>query len=299
MPDARLLRADALLLIVALIWGVGFVVQKVAMEGDDPIGPITFAALRLFLGGVVLVPLLWCTRATGAPEAAGSTQWIAMGSAGVLLALGGILQQWGLVYTEAGVAGFVTGLYVVIVPLLGLCIGYRVKWTTWVAVAMAAVGMYLLSVAGRPVFNPGDLLVLGGAVCWAGQVLVIGWIATRMDPFKLATGQNLIGGAIAVVVAVLVEETNWSQIQAVLWPLAYSGPLAIGLGFLLQIVAQRAAPPAHTAILLSMEAVFGALAGWLILHESFTPTMLAGCGIVLGAMVVAQLKPPVAMVTEP
>ena len=159
---------------------------------------------------------------------------------------------------------------------------------------LAALGMYLLSVAGRPVFNPGDLLVLGGAVCWAGQVLVIGWVASRMNPIMLATGQNLIGGAIALLIAALTEQTSWSQIEACLWPLAYSGPLAIGLGFLLQVVAQRDAPPAHTAIMLSMEAVFGALAGWLLLSEVFTPTMLGGCVIVLVAMGVAQLKPPVA-----
>ena len=296
MIGSRILRADALLLFVALIWGVGFVVQKSAMTGDDPIGPITFAALRLLIGGLVLIPLLTLDRRMKPKRLATPRQrCIAVVLAGALLAVGGILQQWGLVYTGAGIAAFVTGLYVVLVPMLGLFIGYRVGRTTWIAALLAVVGMYLLSVAGRPAFNPGDLLILGSAVCWAGQVLVIGWIASSMPPIALATGQNVIGGILAVGVALIVETTTWAQLVDVAWELAYSGPLAIGLGFLLQIMAQRDAPPAHTAILLAMEAVFGALAGWAFLHEAFTPTMLVGCVVVLGAMGIAQLKSPAKM----
>jgi drug/metabolite transporter (DMT)-like permease len=298
MTRARVLRADALLLFVALIWGVGFVVQKSAMAGDDPIGPIAFAALRLLIGGLVLLPLLWLDKRMPPTRVATlKNRIIAVCLAGVLLAGGGILQQWGLVYTQAGVAAFVTGLYVVLVPLLGLLIGYHVRRTIWMAAVLAVVGMYLLSVAGRPTFNPGDLLILGSAVCWAGQVLVIGWIASSMGPIKLTMGQNIIGGLLAVTVAAIVETTTWAQVVNVAWELAYSGPLAIGLGFLLQIMAQRDAPPAHTAILLAMEAVFGAMAGWLLLHEAFTPTMLVGCTVVLIAMGIAQLKLPKTMVT--
>jgi len=293
MTPARVLRADALLLFVALIWGVGFVVQKSAMAGEDSIGPVTFAAVRLLIGGLVLVPLLVLDRRLRPKRlATRKQQCVAVGLAGVLLAAGGILQQWGLVYTDAGVAAFLTGLYVVLVPMLGLLIGYRVRSSTWIAAVLAMVGMYLLSVAGQPTINPGNLLVLGSAVCWAGQVLVIGWIASSMGPIALATGQNLVGGVLAVGVAIVVETTTWAQLVDVAWALAYSGPLAIGLGFLLQIMAQRDAPPAHTAIVLSMEAVFGAIAGWMMLHEAFTPTMLVGCAIVLCAMGVAQCRPP-------
>jgi len=298
MISRDILKADAMLLLVAVIWGVGFVVQKTAMSGADPIGPLTFAGTRLLIGGIILLPLLLVARRWRPTRLASSgQQWKAMAGAGALLAGGGMLQQWGLVYTEAGVAGFVTGLYVVLVPLLGLFIGYRVSRNTWVATALAVVGMYLLSVTGRPALNPGDLLVLGGAVCWAAQVLVIGWIAPRMCPVKLAVGQNLIGGLLATAVAVMVETTTAAQLQTVLWELAYAGPLAIGLAFFLQILAQRDAPPAHTAILLSMEAVFGAIAGAALLQERLTGIMLLGCAVVLVAMLVAQRKPPVQMTT--
>jgi drug/metabolite transporter (DMT)-like permease len=298
MLPSRVLRADAMLLIVALIWGVGFVVQKTAMDGDDPIGPMSFSASRLLLGGLVLLPLLLLGKPLRPARVAPlHLRRRAVLMAGVLLAAGAILQQWGLVYTEAGVAGFVTGLYVVFVPLLGLCIGYRVHGTTWVAAVLALLGMYLLSVSGRGGINPGDLLVLGGAVCWAAQVLVIGWIVPVMDPMRLAIGQNLVGGVLATIAALLFETPTLSQLSAVAWELAYSGPLAIGLAFFLQILAQRDAPPAHTAILLAMEAVFGALAGWALLHEHFTTAMLWGCGAVVLAMLVAQWKSPAKMPT--
>ena len=298
MLPSRVLRADAILLIVALIWGLGFVVQKTAMGGDDPIGPMSFAASRLLLGGIFLLPLLLLgKRLCPARVAPKHLRRRALLMAGVLLAAGAILQQWGLVYTDAGVAGFVTGLYVVFVPLLGLCVGYRVHGTTWVAAMLALLGMYLLSVSGRGEINPGDLLVLGGAVCWAAQVLVIGWIAPAMDPIRLALGQNLIAGVLASVAAIVIEAPSLSHVWAVAWELAYSGPIAIGIAFFLQILAQRHAPPAHTAILLATEAVFGALAGWALLNEQFTTAMLWGCGAVLTAMVVAQFKRPATMPT--
>jgi len=293
MTSRGILRADAVLLLVAVIFGVGFVVQKSAMDGASAIGPMSFSGIRLLMGGLVLVPFLGLgKRMRPARLASEAHQRRGMLAAGVLLAAGAILQQWGLVYTQAGVAGFVTGLYVVFVPMLGLIIGYRVHRLTWIAASLAVLGLYFLSVSGRPQLNPGDWLILAGAVCWAAQMLVIGWIAPAMDPMRLATGQNLVGGVLACAVALCLETTTLEQIQAVGWELAYSGPIAIGLAFFLQILAQRDAPPAHTAILLSMEAVFSAVAGWMFLHEHMTGVMFIGCGIVLLAMLVAQWRPP-------
>ena len=292
----RVFRADALLLLVALIWGVGFVIQRTAM---DTIGPITFTGVRLLIGSLSILPLL-PLAAKLAPQnlrpTSKSALLLGLCGAGMAMCLGAVLQQAGLVYTSAGIAGFITGLYVVFVPILGLLVGYFVRWTTWVAVLVATAGLYLLSVQGQLTPNiVGDLLVLLGAVAWGAQFLVIGWLAIRADPVRIAIFQTAFAGVLALLVAVIWESPDPAAILAI-WPeFLYSGVLAVGAAFFIQIIAQQDAPPAHAAVMLAMEAVFGALAGWAFLSEQLTLTQLIGCAVMLVGILLAQLRPPRAM----
>lgn len=287
----RVLRADAFLLLVALIWGVGFVVQRTAME---TVGPLTFTAARFLVGALVLVPMLVLASRLMPPTPRPAERRhivLALIGAGVSLALGGAFQQWGLVHTSAGEAGFITGLYVVFVPLLGIMVGYLVRWTVWVAVAVAVVGMWLLSVQGKAHFNVSDLLVLAATIPWAIQVLIVGWLALRLDAATIAVTQTGIAAVLTLVTAVIIEQPSTGPILS-LWPeLLYSGGLAVGVAFFLQTLGQQDAPPAHTAVLISMEAVFGAIAGWYWLSEQLTGTQLVGCVLMFAAILIAQAKP--------
>ncbi|MDP7188646.1 MAG: DMT family transporter [Phycisphaerales bacterium] len=288
----RILRADALLLLVAVIWGVGFVIQRMAMES---VGPVTFTGVRLLIGTLSMLPLLPLARRL-APKTLKpvSRRRLLLGliGAGLAMSFGAVLQQAGLVHTTAGIAGFITGLYVVFVPLLGLLVGYFVRWTTWVAVLVATGGLYLLSVQGQPTINPGDGLVLLGSVAWAAQMLITGWLALRCDPVRIAIFQTAFAGVLTLLVALPWEQPDFGAVLSI-WPeLLFSGVLAVGVAFLLQTIAQQDAPPAHTAVLLALEAVFGAWAGWAILNEQLTGIQIVGCLVIFVGIVLAQLRPP-------
>jgi drug/metabolite transporter (DMT)-like permease len=288
----RVLRADALLLIVAIIWGVGFVIQRVAMES---VGPMTFTGVRLLIGTLSMLPLLPLARRLAPAEFKPVSRrrlLLGLTGAGLAMAFGAVLQQAGLVYTTAGIAGFITGLYVVFVPLMGLLIGYFVRWTTWVAVLVATIGLYLLSVQGQPTLNPGDGLVLLGSVAWAAQLLIIGWLALRCDPVRIAIFQTCFAGLLTLAIAIPWEQPQFTAIVSI-WPeLLFSGVLAVGAAFLIQTIAQQEAPPAHAAVLLAMEAVFGAIAGWVFLSEYLSVVQIVGCVVMFVGIVVAQLRPP-------
>ncbi len=288
----RVLRADALLMLVAIIWGAGFVIQRTAMES---VGPITFTGVRLLVGMCSMLPLLPLARrlAPRDPKPVRRRHLLlGLVAAGLAMSGGAVLQQAGLVHTTAGIAGFITGLYVVFVPLIGLFIGYFVRWTTWAAVGVATAGLYFLSVQGRPTLNPGDVLVLAGAAAWAAQFLVLGWLAVRCDPVRIAIFQTAFAGGLTMVAAFAWEQPSLTALIS-LWPeFLYSGVLAVGAAFLIQIIAQQDAPPAHAAVLLAMEAVFGALAGWAFLAEALSPLQFFGCLLMFIGIVLAQLRPP-------
>jgi drug/metabolite transporter (DMT)-like permease len=288
----RVLRADALLLLVAIIWGVGFVIQRMAMES---VGPVTFTGVRLLIGTLSILPLLPLARrlAPKAPKPV-TRRHLLLGltGAGLAMSFGAVLQQAGLVHTTAGIAGFITGLYVVFVPLLGLLVGYFVRWTTWAAILVATGGLYLLSVQGQPTLNPGDGLVLLGSIAWATQVLIIGWLALRCDPVRIALFQTAFAGVLTMLVALAWEQPNFAALISI-WPeLLFSGVLAVGAAFLIQIIAQQDAPPAHAAVLLALEAVFGAWAGWAFLNEQLSGVQIVGCLGMFVGIVLAQLRPP-------
>ncbi|MEW6751841.1 MAG: DMT family transporter [Candidatus Latescibacterota bacterium] len=278
------LRADGLLLLAATIWGFAFVAQRLGMEHT---GPFLFNAVRFALGSLTVLPFL-----RAAPPVVPPSRKERLGGcllAGVLLFLGASLQQVGMVYTTAGKAGFITGLYVVIVPLMGLLFRQFPARGTWAGAGVATVGLYLLSVAAGLALAPGDGLVLVGAFCWAGHVLVIGRYSGRLGWSTLALAQYTTCSALSFAAAFLTEQVELAGLLAVVLPLLYGGVLSTGVAHTLQVAAQAHAPAAHAAIILSLEAVFAALGGWLLLGESFTARGLAGCGLMLAGMLLSQL----------
>lgn len=196
----------------------------------------------------------------------------------------------GIISTTAGNAGFITGLYVVFTPLLGLLIGHRSGLGTWTGVALAAAGMYLLSVRGGFRMAPGDLLVLAGAVCFAVHVLVIGWASPRSRPIELAMTQFAFVGLASMAVALAREPLSARALLDAGPAILYGGAMSVGVAYTLQVVAQRRARPSHAAIILGLEAVFAAFGGWLILGEHIPPRGLLGCALMLAGIVLSQLS---------
>ena len=282
---SRAYKADALLLLAAFIWGTTFVAQRTGM---DYMEPFAFNAARFLLGATLLLPF-----ALKRPPIAPLLQTLKTGIIlGTILFVGASLQQMGIVYTTAGKTGFITGLYVIIVPFLGLFTGLHITRSVWLGAVLATTGLYLLSVQESLTFAPGDFLVFIGAFLWAAHILVIGRVATKHDVFQLASTQFAVCGLLSLIVTPFLETVSITGLQHAAIPIIYSGTCSIALGFTLQIYAQRHAPETHAAIIFSLESVFAVLAGWLVLNESLTSREFMGCFFMLAGMLVAQLLPP-------
>jgi len=288
----RVIANDSLLLLTALIWGVAFVAQRVGMEN---VGPFTYNAVRFALGSLALVPLILARRRPdpvgrdGAHPAPGISPLRAGLIAGVVLVFGASLQQAGLVSTSAGKAGFITGLYVVLVPLSGLLWRQRAGWSAWAGAALCLVGLFLLSVTSSFTLERGDLLVLTGSLFWTAHVQVVGWLSPRTDPLRLAAVQFAVCSLASAGAALLWEGPRLPSIMNAAVPILYGGLLSVGIAYTLQVVAQKHAPPAHAAILLSLETVFAALGGGLLLGERLGARGSAGCALMFAGMVVSQV----------
>ncbi len=292
MRDASF-RADVLCLVTALIWGLAFVAQRIGM---DHMGPMGFNGIRFALGALALAPLAVRSMRypPPAPFLAGGNPgfpWLGGLMAGTVLFAGATLQQVGLKYTTAGKAGFITGLYVVLVPLLGFFLGQRPARGDVVGAVAAAVGLYFLSVTEAFTLAPGDGLELVGTFFWAGHVLVIGWLSPRTRALPLAMAQYVVCSVLSLACAVAFEELSWAGIRGAAWPILYGGLLSVGLAYTLQVVAQRDAKPTHAAILLSFETVFAALGGAVVLGESLGTRGLFGCALMFAGMLASQLWP--------
>tara|TARA_A100001037_G_scaffold159538_1_gene143777 strand:- start:2622 stop:3494 length:873 start_codon:yes stop_codon:yes gene_type:complete len=279
------LRADLLLLLTAFIWGFAFVAQRMGMEY---VGPYLFNAARFALGCLPLLPFV-AQNASGPllPHLLRAAPGSLL--AGLFLFAGSSLQQVGIVYTTAGKAGFITGLYVILVPILGLALGQQSGRNTWLGALVATAGLYLLSVEPPFSIAYGDALVLIGALFWAGHVLIIGRFAQQIDWAALAFLQFLTCSLLSFGVALAVEPVAWQPLVDAAWPVFYGGVLSVGVAYTLQVVAQRQAPASHAAIILSLETVFAALGGWWLLSEMMSLRGLAGCGLMFGGMLVSQL----------
>ena len=284
------LKADALLLLTAIIWGFAFVAQRVGMRS---IGPFAFNAVRFALGALCLAPFLLLNRRraqrTPARLAPGrKLAWAAL--TGLVLFTAANLQQIGLVYTTAGNAGFITSLYVILVPLIGLCAGRSAGARIWLGAILAVAGLYILSMTGLHM-APGDLLELAGALFWAGHILLISRLASRMEALEIAVGQFATCAILSLAAALLFEPSPFAGVRAAAIPILYGGLLSIGVAYTLQIVAPKTAHPAHASIILSMEALFAGIGGVLLLREPLTLRLVIGGLLMLAGMILSQLEP--------
>ncbi len=287
-------RAHLILMLAAAIWGFAFVAQRVGMRH---LGPLTFNAIRFALGAAALVPLVLLLKRRGraTPPAdgnrAGRLETLKGGLlAGLLIFGGSTLQQVGVVYTTAGKAGFITSLYVVLVPILGLAWGQRCGRAVWAGAFLAAAGLYLLSAKGLVGIALGDGLVLVGALFWAAHVLLVGKLVERIGVLDLAILQFTACAVLSLAGALMFETTSWGAIQSAAVPILYAGLLSVAVAYTLQVVGQRHARPAPAAIILSFEAVFAAVGGWLILGETLGLRGLVGAGLMLAGVVLAQAE---------
>jgi drug/metabolite transporter (DMT)-like permease len=285
-------RANILLLLTAMIWGAAFVAQRVGM---DHMGPLTFNAVRFALGSAALLPLIsWLEKRRTVSPPPLSTLMRGGMLMGLALFLGAWLQQFGLCYTTAGKAGFITGLYVVFVPLIGIFLGQRYGTGTWAGAGLAIIGMYLLSVNESFSMAKGDALVLLSAFFWGVHVLLVGKLTQgikTVDAVKLAAIQFATCSAISLAGALATEDIVLSGLWDGAIPILYGGFMSVGVAYTLQVVAQRDARPAPAAIILSLEAVFAALTGWLMLGETLTIQAFLGCTLMLCGMIWSQARP--------
>ncbi|KRW62309.1 DMT family transporter [Pseudomonas sp. TTU2014-080ASC] len=284
------LRADLLMLLTAMIWGSAFIAQRLGM---DSIGPFLYTGLRFGLAAIVLVPVLHFLQKRSATPAAPLNRPLLTGGIlmGLALSLGINLQQVGLLFTSVTNSGFITGLYVIVVPILGLFIGHRAGMGIWLGASLAVVGMFLLSVGEGFQVASGDWLQLAGAFVWGVHVLLVGAFASRHDPLRLALIQFVTCAVISLILAVALEEIKLDAIIAAGPAILYGGIFGVAVGFTLQVVAQKDAIASHAAIILSLEAVFAAIAGAIFLSESLALRGYFGCALMFVGMLLAQLWP--------
>jgi len=276
-----------MLLLTAAIWGFAFVPQRMATAY---VTPLAFNGLRFALGAVSLIPLIfWQNRQWRWPE---RQTLLGGGLAGLMIFFAAFFQQVGLISTSAGKAGFITGLYVIFVPILGTIWGSRTRLSIWGGGVLAISGLYLLSVTDRFTIAQGDLWVLVGAVFWALQIIVLERYAKRANILQLAFTQFTTCSILSLSAALFFEDVQMSGILGGgLLPILYNGVISVGIAYTLQVFAQKDAHPAYAALILSLEGVFAAIAGWLILAESFTPRGMLGCALILSGLILAQLHP--------
>ncbi len=282
MHDRRRLTADLMLLAAALAWGSTFVPCKIATAY---MGPLVFNGLRFLLGVLfVLIGTGRRLRGLDRREVGGGAL------AGVVLFAAAALQQAGLEFTTAGKAGFITGLYVVLVPLFLTGVRQWPGWNAWVASTLAATGLFLLSGEGRWTLAPGDGMVLVAAALYAVHVILIGRMVQRADPLRLSVVQYLACGAASLGFGLAMEPAPWDALPSVWWTVLYTAFFSIVVGYTFQSLAQRYAPPTDAAVILSMESVFAALFGVLLLGEHLSPLQAVGGGLMLAGMILAQVR---------
>ncbi|MFM4704954.1 DMT family transporter [Aeromonas bivalvium] len=285
------MRSNMMLLMAAAIWGLGFVAQRLGM---DHMGPYTFNGLRFLLGAASLLPLLWWlkSRQPTRPDKEDNPRLLLVGGliAGTVLFSAASLQQVGLLYTTAAKAGFITGLYIILVPVLGLILRHKTGANTWVGALIAMAGLYYLSVTEDFTMGYGDLLQVIGALFWAIHLLVLDHYSSRVAPIRLAGVQFVVCGLLSLVTAFVIETPTLGGAVAGWQALLYAGLVSVGVGYTLQVVGQRGAHPAHAAIILSLETVFAAIGGVLLLGEHLDERAVVGCALMLTGMLISQIR---------
>ena len=307
--------ADALLLLTACIWGFGFVAQR---QGMEYIGPFAFNGIRFILGSISLFPLILLRSESRKTVISRAIPGAVLAGTCCFLAVS--LQQMGIMFTTAGNAGFITGLYVVLTPIIGIFLGKKTGKATWTGVLFTIAGLYFISAAGNlNELNPGDILIAAGAVFWALHVLLIDFLVKKTDPLVLSSGQFMICGIFSTVAAFLAEPFmalkldnlnvsglfEWIPFPSLLQglfegiisaeliysmtiPVLFGGLASVGIAYTLQVVAQKDAPPAHATIILCLEGFFAALGGIIILHEPFGTRTILGFILMFSGMLASQ-----------
>ncbi len=286
-----------LLLLTSFIWGTAFVAQR---KGMEYIGPFTFNGIRCLIGALFLVPLVVFTvkfaRKAGAddPAALGnynSRRSLMVGGilCGLLMFTASSLQQYGMVFTTAGKAGFITAMYIIIVPILGLFIGKKVRPILWLCVALAIAGLFLLTMKEDLTVSPGDLLVLACALFFSLHILVIDHYTVRTNAVGLSAVQLLITGILSIPCIIIFEKVDWDMVMECAIPILYAGVMSCGVAYTLQIVAQKFTEPTLASLVLSLESVFAVLAGVVVLGEVISMRELTGCILMFVAIILAQL----------
>ncbi|UCF63465.1 MAG: DMT family transporter [bacterium] len=286
---ARTIKSDLILLLTAAIWGFAFVAQR---AGTEFLGPFIFNGIRFAIGSLWLLPFILLKKRTKASvKSAGIKRSFGKSVIllGAVLFIAASFQQIGVAYTTAGKAGFITGLYVIIVPFLAILLRKKTGLLTWVSAALALTGLYLLSMNGHWILQKGDLLVLISAFFWAIHVMVIDYQVDRWEPLFLAFWQFLICSLLSLSFGFIFETYQWEAIYQAAIPILYTGLFSVGIGYTLQIVAQREAHPAHAAIIMSLEGVFAVIGGWIILAELLMMRELLGCLLMLVGMLLSQI----------
>ncbi|WP_110955612.1 DMT family transporter [Anaerosinus massiliensis] len=282
------LKGNLILLLVAMIWGAAFVAQRAGM---DYIGPFTYTGVRFILGCLSLLPVLYFFRndkkMEQSEEAPVSVRKI--GSiAGVIMFFAVSFQQIGLVYTTAGKAAFITCLYIIFVPLAAVFLKQYISKATWVGAVFAIFGLYLLCVKNSFHIEYGDGIVFIGAFIWAAHILFIDHYAGSVDSIQLAFYQFFVCAVLSNIAALLLEPISWTAIMQAAVPILYGGIFSVGIAFTLQIIGQRYAEPSHAAIIMSMESIFGVLAGFVFLNESMGSKEIFGCLFMMLGMLITQ-----------
>ncbi|MBR3874366.1 MAG: DMT family transporter [Clostridia bacterium] len=286
----RKLRANLLLVLTAFIWGVAFVAQDVAA---DAVPPLTFNGLRMTLAALAMLPTVFLTgrRTQTKMDAPARRQlWLGGACCGVMLALGSAFQQLGITLgTGAGKAGFITALYIVLVPLMGIFWGRRIGKMVWIAVALSVTGLYFLCMQGSFSIDPGDGMLILCALSYSGHILVVDYFSRRTDCVKMSCIQFAVCALICLLGAAALEQPSWNGVIKSVVPILYAGVLSGAVGYTLQILAQRDAEPTIASLLMSLESVFAVLAGWVLLGDALSLRELTGCVLMMGGIVLAQL----------
>lgn len=293
--SAKKLRGNILLSLTAIIWGSAFVAQSLGMSY---IGPFTFNAVRSIIGGIVLIPCIFlfdrinkrCPPEDPTERKAQRKVLLTGGIAcGIVLGIASSLQQVGISYTTAGKAGFITALYIVLVPVLGIFLKRRVSWPVWLGVALAIGGLYLLCINEEFRIGIGDFYVLLCAFFFAVHIMIIDHFSPRVDGVRMSCIQFFIAGLLSMIPMFLFETPRLSDIGAGILPILYAGVLSSGVAYTLQIIGQKDLNPTAAALIMSMESVVAVISGWLVLKEAFTAKELIGCVLMFVAIILAQL----------
>lgn len=290
-------RSSLLLFLAASIWGVAFVAQSVGM---DYMGPFTFNGARSLIGGIVLLPLIAVRERSRKknggeaepPEKKKARRKVTLLGGcccGLAICTASMFQQYGIQYTTVGKAGFITTLYIIIVPIMGLFFGKKVRRIVWAGAALAAAGMYLLCVNETLSLNKGDLLVFLCAVIFSVHILVIDYFSPKADGVKLSCIQFFVAGILCTIGAFLLETPSWDAVVSGAVPVLYAGVMSCGVAYTLQIIGQRNLDPTVASLILSLESVVSVLAGWVILDQTMNGKEIFGCVLVFAAVILVQL----------